>query len=100
MTRIEHLIWLFAIAVMGGIFLGQLQGTTVGEYEHAQADGIHGPRLQAAMNEFWSQHPLDRPGEQYKWEHVRAVSRGDMERFKAVEQAWKTWHGAMKRAGY
>ena len=101
MSRIEHIIWLFMIALVGGIFLGMIaEASTIGEYEHAQADAIHGPRLQAAMNEFWSQHPMDRPGDQYKWEHVRGLNRGDAERFKAVEQAWKTWYGAMKKAGY
>jgi hypothetical protein len=104
MSKWEHAIWVFVLgfllATLLGMFSAAAEASTVSEYSHSEADGIHWPRLMAAMNEFWRDHPKDREGEQHAWEHVRKLDRGDLERFKVVDDAFKTWRDAMKRAGY
>jgi hypothetical protein len=65
---------------------------------HLHADRVLYPRLAAAVNEYTEQHPRDSnhtPGD-----HVRKHDKGDVERLKAVDAAYREWRDALKEAGY
>jgi hypothetical protein len=65
---------------------------------HRYADAVLMPRLSAAMNDWWYQHPRDPEGKE--GQHCRGLDAADVRRWRTVREQFRELDAAMKRAGY
>lgn len=65
---------------------------------HRYADGVLVPRLTAAINDWWYQHPQDGLGRE--GQHCHNLDAADVRRWRTVREQFRQMDDAMKRAGY